>query len=673
MTQAVRARGVLRSRGVDFWLFAAAVVIAVLPIVVATVRALRRDWIPVGDDAFFVVRARDVFGEHHPLLGTWTSASTTLGTNLNNPGPLLFDVFAPFVRVFGGGAGAAIGAAVLNSLMVVGIAIVAYRRGGPVLGTLATAVTALLTWSMGSELLFDPWQPHALILPFVFFLMLIWAAGTGDLAALPWAAGIGSLLVQSHLSYAFLVPVLAVAGAAGAVLFVYRRARSDPAGWPRLRVRAVRVAAVSGAVLVLCWIQPLIEQFTSDGEGNLSRLARSFGSDVETPGAGWATEAVASVLSLPPFWWRPSFDETFFANTPLRLGDSTASLWSPPATGVAAASLLGLVALLVVCAVFAWRRSDRRVLFALVLSAVGALVGFATVARAPVTVLGNLTPHSARWLWGLGAFMLFAIAASVVRARRLQPYTMEIVAVLLGATALVAARNLPFTPSTNGPQSQSWAIAGVRELRPQLDELEGRGPFLVDGLFDVVFDPYGTAVVAELQRRDLPFVVRDDVLERQLGPSRRDDRDGSGDDGDDGDDADAALVLRIGDGAFESVPGERRVAVYEGLSAAEQDELAGLSDEIATYIERYGPLPLTPRGREALAHGELPRWERYGQGLLDTRELVASREILMMFEHGYLQLDDELEEMIAEYADLQTRWDRRTVGIFVVPAEGAEP
>jgi hypothetical protein len=259
--------------------------------------------------------------------------------------------------------------------------------------------------------------------------------------------------------------------------------------------------------------------------------------------------------------------------------------------------------------------------------------------------------------------MLFAIVASLVRARPLQPYAREIVAVLLGATALVAVRNLPFTPSANGPQSQSWAIAGVREVRPQLATLEGQGPFLVDGLFDVVFDPYGTAVVAELQRRDIPFVVRDDVLERQLGPSRRDDRD------DDGDDADAALVLRIGDGAFDAAPGEHRVAVYEGLSAAEQDELAELSDEIADYIERYNPLRFTPDGREALANGQFPWYERYGNGRLDTRELIASREILMMFERGFLQIDDELEAMITEYADLQTRWDRRTVGIFVVPIE----
>ena len=61
--------------------------LALVPIVVATVRAIRRDWIPVGDDAFFVIRPRDVFNQHRPLLGTWTSASTNAsGSTSTIPG-----------------------------------------------------------------------------------------------------------------------------------------------------------------------------------------------------------------------------------------------------------------------------------------------------------------------------------------------------------------------------------------------------------------------------------------------------------------------------------------------------------------------------------------------------------------------------------------------------------
>ena len=59
-----------------------------LPIVVAVVRAVANDWFPVGDNALLAIRAADVGTRHHPLLGSWTSASLALGTDVNNPGPL---------------------------------------------------------------------------------------------------------------------------------------------------------------------------------------------------------------------------------------------------------------------------------------------------------------------------------------------------------------------------------------------------------------------------------------------------------------------------------------------------------------------------------------------------------------------------------------------------------
>ena len=45
----------------------AAAALAVVPVVVAAVRALADGWFPVGDNALFVIRARDVFGGELPL------------------------------------------------------------------------------------------------------------------------------------------------------------------------------------------------------------------------------------------------------------------------------------------------------------------------------------------------------------------------------------------------------------------------------------------------------------------------------------------------------------------------------------------------------------------------------------------------------------------------------
>jgi hypothetical protein len=77
------------------------VVAAVAPVVVATVRAVAGGWRAISDNVFFGLRAADVFTEHHPLLGVWTSASVAIGKDVNNPGPLQFDLLALPVLIGG--------------------------------------------------------------------------------------------------------------------------------------------------------------------------------------------------------------------------------------------------------------------------------------------------------------------------------------------------------------------------------------------------------------------------------------------------------------------------------------------------------------------------------------------------------------------------------------------
>jgi hypothetical protein len=292
-------------------LAAASVVAALLPILVATVRAVRDGWLPIGDNAFFAVRALDVGTSHHPLLGTWTSASIAAGVDVNNPGPLFFEVLAGPARLFGSASGLAVGAAALNAAAVVGIAVVAWRRGGALAAAAAMVPTALLLWTMGSELLFDPWQPHSLLVPFLLLLVLVWAVACGDLAAVPWAVLTASLLLQTHLTYAVLVPLLAAWALVGLVLASRRRAGRDPGRRGRERARLLRTTGLSVAVLVACWAQPLYEQLAGEGEGNLSRLARSTGADTDTVGLATAARLVAAVVGAPPWILRPSFRETF--------------------------------------------------------------------------------------------------------------------------------------------------------------------------------------------------------------------------------------------------------------------------------------------------------------------------------------------------------------------------
>ena len=111
----------------------AAVVLAIAPLVVATVRALTRGWMAIGDNGLILLRAEDVATANHPLLGTWTSASLTAGRTISNPGPLWFDVLAPFVRIGGPSVGLAVGVMVANIAAIVGAAWAAQTRaaGGP--------------------------------------------------------------------------------------------------------------------------------------------------------------------------------------------------------------------------------------------------------------------------------------------------------------------------------------------------------------------------------------------------------------------------------------------------------------------------------------------------------------------------------------------------------------
>jgi hypothetical protein len=77
----------------------------------------------VGDNGLIAVRVRDVFSHHPPLLYTWSTASLWAGFCFNHPGPLLFDLLAVPTALFQGWEGLAVGAALLNGLSLIGIAV----------------------------------------------------------------------------------------------------------------------------------------------------------------------------------------------------------------------------------------------------------------------------------------------------------------------------------------------------------------------------------------------------------------------------------------------------------------------------------------------------------------------------------------------------------------------
>jgi hypothetical protein len=632
-----------------FRLFVASVVVAAVPVVVATVRALGRHWIPIGDDGFFAVRSFDVFGHHIPLLGTWSSSSLSYGTNLNNPGPLLFGALAVPVRVLGDNVGLPVGVALVNIVALIGIAVFAYRRGGPLVGTIAMAVATALCWAMGSELLYDPWQPHSLLLPFLFFAVLVWSFACGDLLALPFGVFVGSFVLETHLTYAALVPVLAVFGLIAFIVGLRRARRRDPDHWPALRRHTLGISALAAVVFLAAWTQTLIEQFTR--AGNLTRLVRSAqNAHVHSVGYRLGARLAASVLALPPWWLRPSVQHTFYLN------------WQPPSLGMAIASLIALAAVLTSCGWDAHRRHDRVAALAVETAAVALIAAILTVAKSPITVFGVYTPHGLRFLWPLAAFVFFAIAISVARglADRRVP-TDVLVGAFLALAIVLGAINLPYANLGDGPNSQQWAIPGQRLLQQHLTGLKGHGPLLIDDLFRTFADPHGPTVLAELQQQGVSFVARDATLVSQLGPDRRFN----------GTNAKLALLLRTGDAALTAPPGSRLVALGEGLSPGSRRQLQALRVRLAEYLHQHG-VQLNRHGITELARRQLPSVRSLASHLgpgLDPEPLFASRDVVTMTLHHDLVLDAAWSRRFLRYADLQRQWDRATVALFLAPVD----
>ena len=311
------------------------VCLALLPVVVAPIRALARGWVAVGDNGLLLLRAQDVLTANHPLLGTWTSASLGAGESINNPGPLWWDVLAPFVKLGGPSVGFALGVMAANAAAIVLAAWAARRAGGQGAMLVVTALSAGLTWSMGSELLFDAWQPHAMLLPFWALLIVAWALGTGDLVMAPVLVGVASLIVQTHLSFVYVIAIVTVAAIGGAVW------STRSAGWAGVgdadhRASWRRPLLATAIVAVLAWIQPLIDQVA--GEGNLVALATAgTSSDGQTIGLRLGARLVASVVALPPWWGRSGFSETIVATAWSRTAPASTSPrgtspagWPPP-------------------------------------------------------------------------------------------------------------------------------------------------------------------------------------------------------------------------------------------------------------------------------------------------------------------------------------------------------
>lgn len=518
-----------------------AVVAVVVPIMTAAVRALARGWMAIGDNGLLLLRTQDVGTSHHPWLGTWTSASLTAGRPINNPGPLWFEVLAPFVRILGPHVGLAIGVAVANSLAVVLAAWAARRAGGPGTAVMVTALSAGMAWSMGSELLYDAWQPHAMVLPGWALLVCLWALATGDLAVAPWAVAVASLIVQTHLSFVYVTALVGLAAIAGAVLAV-RRAR-NPVAWRRPVLISLGIAA-------LAWLQPLIDQVA--GEGNLGALASAGRSSGDPIGVRLGVRLIGSVVALPPWWTRAGFSGTIASTGVIDTGSGLDVVdGDVAALGPALIGLVVIVGGLSALAASARRRHDRPVVALAAIAGTALAASIVSTVLSPVNSIG-LSPHQLRWLWPT-ALVVWAVPTVAV-ARWVEPRRV-VVAVATAVAVVLGVVNLPTHAAPEGPTADRAYQPTVAALVDQLADYDPAGPVVFDMTGIRFAEPYTGPIIAALARQGVDVRFTDDGMVRQVGRGRRADGDET-----------RRLVLLEGPAVDEPPAGATTVARVDGLA-----------------------------------------------------------------------------------------------------------
>lgn len=530
-----------------------------LVIAFSALRGIARGYEPVGDNALIELRARDVLTGDHPFLGTWSSASISSGIDVNHPGPLLFDIVALPLRLFGGAAGIAVAVALLNIVMVWLVGYVTYRAGGMTAAITALTVTAGIVWTLGSELLYDPWQPNILVLPFWVVLCTVWAIVSGEVGLFPLACAVGSFAMQTHMGYIIIVPILL----AFAAVMSIRSHRGDRVGELR------RPTVLSISVIAVLWAQPLWEQFFGPGRGNLGRVvtAGTGGGDdfeaVENTGTGIALgiRMLGSVLALPPWWGRPGFDDSIPASSQT-VTDSGLEIDAPGLRELFP-SVIGLI-VMVALLVLAWRIARRagahHVVAGFATLAAALIVASTTIIITPIDILG-LSPHKVRWLWVIGAFatymLVMALLAGLSHARRHQSLAG------LGVVAAVALlATLPVHANRSGPVYFEATYESVTNLRDQLDDYldaNDLGPVLFNADGIGFAEPYTAPAMAELLEHGIDLVVDDRSLARQLGPDRRADPSDPADGG-----TRTIIFVRAGATAVDGIDGAERIAFHDG-------------------------------------------------------------------------------------------------------------
>jgi hypothetical protein len=471
--------------------------IVLVPLVVAASVLLfevRDDSFPLADRALMELKTRDV-GRHEVLTGLYSR------DGWSHPGPAAFYVLAIPYRLVGERAiGLPLGALLVNGGALAGMVVLARRRGGTSLMLLTAAGCVLVMRSLGAEFLRDAWVPYLAVLPFGLLVFLVWEASCGWVWALPVAAALASILVQTHIGYATVaLPLVAWAGG-WLLVGTIRTARTADRARRRSQWRALGIGvAVATGVTLLVWLPAIIEEL-GNSPGNLSKTAEWFGDAREgVHGVAEGFRLVGSQFELLPTWVTGDFDYVGVAGEPAALYETPVPVFLLP-FALATAVLVRL------------RRNEAARLawtlwFALAL-------GVLSVQR----TVGLAYEYRMRWLW-ITAMLVSVVtvwALWLLVAPRWSPRLhRRLVPVALVGLGIVGAANVVAAARAGTPDH----LPTSPDLGPLVTRLRRALP---PGPGDVVFarttspgsEYYLQGLVSELERAGIPARVAEDRADR---------------------------------------------------------------------------------------------------------------------------------------------------------------
>jgi hypothetical protein len=589
--------------------------------VVAVVRQISSGWYPVGDKAAIAVGGGDVLTAHHRLLGTGSSLSFE-SLPANHPGPLLFDVIALPIRLFGPGPGVSVGIAALNVGAGVVAIVAAGRQAGKAAALAITLGLCLLVWSAGNAVLVDPYNPTAAMVPFFAVLVLAWAAANRDRWSLPLLVGLGTFCVQANLAY--LVTAVPIVGG-GIAMYLWQR-RGHRA-WRDVVVWCLPVALV-------LWAQPILEQILNGRDGNMARLARNTAS-LEAPlGLAEGTRRAASVLSEWPAWTRGRFN----------IGYETTLFEEPPSVVLATLSLVALIVVLAVLSYVAMRwLADRATGTLLAAAALFVVVAWVATIRVPLSPFFGYLAAVVRWQWPIGVLTVMAVGLLVARAVQRTPFSPP--PLVVAAVALLPAVILA-VPAEDTGKAGEWdraaptAVALNRLAVAQLPDSGVVIDFQTSG-----YSMYAFALTAALQEHGTPFWVNDEISVRQYGDGRRADPD-------DG----RPVVIAVSGFAALDAWDDHPVACAAQLDDGERARLTGARDALIGALETPG-FSLTENGARFATTNLAPPWlGDVPTGLTaDVVETIGGDELFALLDGDVLAPPADLRDAASDLSTLGRR------------------